>query len=143
MSNLTVQRKRPMAPWFFDDEFGSGLDRWFGGANASDGYSPAVDVHETEDAYVLEADLPGMKKEDVNIEVLEDTVTIHGTRSDESEEKKENYHRVERRSGEFKRTFRIPGGFQHDGVKGGFENGVLHLTLPKPDVQKSKRIEVQ
>ncbi|MFP6581756.1 MAG: Hsp20/alpha crystallin family protein [Candidatus Hydrogenedentota bacterium] len=143
MSRALTQRRRPLAPWFFDDDFGSGLDRWFAGSNPGADFSPAVDVHETDDAYVVDADLPGMKKEDVKIEILDDTVTIHGSRSDASEEKRDNYHRIERRTGEFKRTFRIPGGFQHDGVKGGFEDGVLHLTLPKLEVQKAKHIEVQ
>lgn len=142
MNTLPIQPKRALAPWFLNDDFESAIDRIFRGGTESNLYSPAVDLHETEDAYVLEADLPGMKKDDINIEVLEDTVTIHGVRSKETEEKRENYHRIERHSGEFKRAFRIPGGFDANAVNAEFNDGVLKLNLPKQEVQKSRRISV-
>ena len=74
--------------------------------------------------------------------ILEETLTIQGTRKNESEEKKDNYHRIERSYGSFKRSFRIPGGFQHDKVKATFADGVLSLTLPKVEEQKARQIEV-
>lgn len=141
MKTLPVRTNRTLAPWFFNDDFESAVDRIFRG-NGGQVYAPAVDLHETEEAYVIEADLPGMKKDDINIEVLEDTVTIQGVRNDETEEKRENYHRIERHRGEFKRSFRIPGGFDASAVKAEFNDGVLKLNLPKQEVQKARRISV-
>lgn len=142
MKTLPARTNRTLSPWFFNDEFDSALDRIFRGSGVAQAYAPAVDLHETEDAYVIEADLPGMKKDDIHIEVLEDTVTIQGTRKSENEEKRENYHRIERHSGEFKRSFRIPGGFDASAVKAAFNDGVLTLNLPKQEVQKAQRISV-
>ena len=142
MSYLTVNPQRALRPWLFSDDFESAIDRWMGGNTAKSSFVPAVDVQETDEAYIVEADIPGMKKEDIQIEILEDTVTIQGSRNSENEEKKENYHRIERSSGSFKRSFRIPGGFQHDRVKATFTDGVLNLTLPKVEEQKAKQIEV-
>ncbi len=142
MSYLTVNPQRALRPWLFSDDFENAVNRWVGGTEAKEGYTPAVDVQETAEAYIVVADFPGIKKEDIGIEILEDTITIQGTRTDESEEKKENYHRIERSSGSFKRSFRIPGGFQHDTVKATFTDGVLTLNLPKVEEQKAKQIEV-
>lgn len=143
MKTLPVRTNRSLTPWFFNDDLESTLDRFFRNTAAPGAaFAPAVDLHETEDAYVIEADLPGMKKDDINIEVLEDTVTIQGVRNDETEEKRENYHRIERHRGEFKRSFRIPGGFDASAVKAEFNDGVLKLNLPKQEVQKARRISV-
>ena len=142
MSYLTLNPQRSLRPWLFSDDFETAVNRWANGGESKSGFTPAVDVQETDDAYLVAADIPGLKKEDIQIEILEDTLSIQGTRSHGSEEKKENYHRTERNYGSFKRGFRIPGGFQHDKVKATFTDGVLRLTLPKMDEQKAKQIEV-
>ena len=149
MSYLTVQPKRNTRPSLFNDEWDTLLNQFFGTTPACNtnvdsdvNYAPAVDIQESDDAFVITADVPGIAKEDLKIDILENTVTIQGHRKHEVEEKKDNFHRVERSYGTFKRNFKIPGGFVHDNTKAAFENGVLTLTLPKPELQKPKRIEV-
>ncbi len=106
-------------------------------------YAPAMDVRETDDAYIVEADVPGMKKEDVHIEVADNVLTIKGERKDEKEEKDKNYHRIERSFGSFARSVALPAGFDGNKVTAKFENGVLTVTLPKPDERKPRRVEVK
>jgi HSP20 family protein len=142
MNYLTVNPQPSLRPWLFSDEFETAVNRWINAGESKSAFTPAVDVQETDDAFLVEADIPGLKKEDLQIEILEDTVSIQGSRKHESEEKKDNYHRIERSYGGFKRTFRIPGGFQHDKVKATFTDGVLRLNLPKLDEKKAKQIEV-
>ena len=149
MSYLTVHPKRATRPTLLNDEWDTLLSQFFGSAPACQAsteseanYAPAVDIQENDEAFVITADVPGIAKEDLKIDILDNTVTIQGHRKHESEEKKDNFHRVERSYGSFKRNFKIPGGFVHDNTKAAFENGVLTLTLPKPDLQKPKRIEV-
>ena len=107
------------------------------------GWAPAVDVKENEQEYTLEADLPGMKKEEIDITVVDNVVTLKGERKHESETKEKDYHRVERRYGSFERTFEIPGGFDADKIAAHFDNGVLRVTLPKREESKPKQIEVK
>jgi HSP20 family protein len=105
--------------------------------------APAMDVRETEDAYVIEADVPGLKKDDVHIEVADNVLTIKGERTEEQRENRKDYHRVERQFGSFVRSVSIPGGFDAGRVSARFENGVLTVTLPKPEERKPRRIEVK
>lgn len=106
-------------------------------------WSPAVDLHETEESYTLEADLPGLSKDDIQLSVVDDVVTLKGARNQQSERKTEGYHRVERIYGSFQRSFRIPGGIDATKVDASFENGVLKVTLPKPEERKPRQIDVK
>ncbi|ONK63301.1 uncharacterized protein A4U43_C07F13560 [Asparagus officinalis] len=104
-----------------------------------------IDWKETPEAHVFKADLPGMKKEEVKVEVEEGRVLqISGERSKEHEEKNDKWHRVERSSGKFLRRFRLPENAKMDQVKAAMENGVLTVTVPKEEVKKPevKAIEV-
>ncbi|KAJ4797056.1 hypothetical protein LUZ62_048302 [Rhynchospora pubera] len=104
-----------------------------------------IDWRETPEAHVFKADLPGIKKEEVKVEVEEGNVLqISGERTRENEEKNDTWHRVERSSGKFLRRFRLPENAKMDQIKAAMENGVLTVTVPKEEVKKPevKSIEI-
>ena len=104
---------------------------------------PAVDVFDAKDAVVLKAELPGMKIDDIQIEVDDNVLTIKGERSFEEKVDEERYYRVERRYGSFQRSLALPQGVKADDIQATYEDGVLQVTVPKTDEQKPKRIEVR
>ncbi|MFS7902666.1 putative small heat shock protein HSP20 [Helianthus anomalus] len=104
-----------------------------------------VDWKETPEAHVFKADLPGMKKEEVKVEIEDGNILqITGERNVEKEDKNDKWHRVERSSGKFTRRFRLPENAKLDQVKAAMENGVLTITVPKEEVKKPdvKSIEI-
>jgi HSP20 family protein len=103
---------------------------------------PAIDIRETEDSYLIEADVAGLKKDDIELTVEDNVLTLKGERKHESEEKKEGYRRIERRYGSFRRSFELPAGVDTGKVKADVKDGVLSVTLPKPEEVKPKQIEV-
>nr|ACG32769.1 16.9 kDa class I heat shock protein 1 [Zea mays] len=116
-----------------------------GGSETAAFANARVDWKETPEAHVFKADLPGIKKEEVKVEVEDGNVlVISGKRSREEEDKNDKWHRVERSSGQFMRRFRLPENAKVDEVKAGLENGVLTVTVPKTEVKKPevKAIEI-
>ena len=106
--------------------------------------STRVDWRETPEAHVFKADLPGLKKEEVKVEIEDDRVLqISGERSYEKENKNDTWHRVERSSGKFMRRFRLPENAKMDHVKASMENGVLTVTVPKEEVKKADVKSIQ
>ena len=104
----------------------------------------SVDWKETPAAHVFKADVPGLKKEEVKVEIEEGRVLrISGARNRETEERTDTWHRVERSSGRFLRRFRLPENARVDQVRASMENGVLTVTVPKADVQKPGVVPVQ
>ncbi len=106
-------------------------------------WTPTVDISETEAEYVIKAELPEVKKEDVKITVEDGVLTIQGERRRETEEKAKKFHRVERSYGRFVRTFTLPDSVDETGVKAVYTDGVLNLRLPKSEKAKPKQIEVK
>lgn len=126
------------------------FDGFFGRANsaATSGtvqrrWIPAMDLIETEDHFVLRADLPGLERDDVEIEAKEGVLTIAGERKAEHEDKGEGYHRVERAFGRFSRSLELPQGVTPDSVRASFDRGVLEVRIPKPEERKPTRIEIE
>ncbi|MCP9462040.1 MAG: Hsp20/alpha crystallin family protein [Nitrospira sp.] len=104
---------------------------------------PTVDISETDDEYLIKAELPEVKKEDVRVTVEDGVLTMHGERRQEKEEKGRKYHRVERSYGSFVRSFTLPESVDETGVKAEYKDGVLNLHLPKVEKVKPKAIEVK
>ena len=106
-------------------------------------WAPKVDVDETPDAFVLAADMPGLSKDDIDISVFENVVTLKGERKEGRESEAAGWRRHERRFGRFERSFEVPGGFDTEKIDAKFKDGVLRITLPKLQKDKPKQIEVK
>jgi HSP20 family protein len=128
-----------------DRLFGDTLGRWGGGEEglAPGVWIPPVDVFETPENIVLKADLPDVNKDEVDISIENNTLTIKGERKMEKEVKEKNFYRMERSYGTFSRSFTLPPTVAADKVDASFENGVLTLTLPKREESKPKQIKVK
>jgi len=107
------------------------------------GWGPRIDLTESENEITVKAELPGVTPEDVNVEIVGNTLTIRGEKKQEKREKLENCHYVERQYGAFRRTIQLPSSVDQDKGKATFKDGVLSLTLPKHPEAKPKRIAVQ
>ena len=106
-------------------------------------WSPLVDIIEDEQEYLIQAELPDMKKEDVRLTVENEVLAISGERKLEKEEKGKKYHRVERAYGSFVRTFSLPEDADGSKVTADFKDGMLHVHLPKSEKAKPKAIEIK
>ena len=106
-------------------------------------WSPQVDITEDDQEYLIKADLPEMKKEDVKVVVENGILSVSGERKTEKEEKKKKYHRIERSYGSFRRGFLVPEDSDGTKVKAEFKNGVLKVHLPKSPAAKPKAVEVK
>ncbi len=103
---------------------------------------PAMDLIETEDHYVLRADLPGLSEQDVNIEFESNVLTVSGERRSEHTEHKQGYRRVERAYGSFSRSLTLPEGINPDAVRAHFDRGVLEVSIPKPEQIKPRKVTI-
>jgi HSP20 family protein len=118
--------------------FGNG----FSGLKLAD-WSPQVDIVEDEKEYLIKADLPEMKKDEINVSVENGVLSVSGERKTEKEEKNKKFHRIERSYGRFERTFMVPEDADGAKVKAEFKDGVLQVHLPKTPVAKPKAVEVK
>jgi HSP20 family protein len=123
-----------------NEVFGRGANdesSWFSGA-----WSPPVDIFETDEALVMKAELPGFSKDDISIELKDNSLVIKGERKREDEVKEGNYHRTERSYGAFQRSFLLPTTVDQEKVKASYKDGILELRLPKVQAAQPKRIAV-
>ncbi|NLW82400.1 MAG: Hsp20/alpha crystallin family protein [Desulfovibrionales bacterium] len=111
-------------------------------ALASSDWSPRVDISETETAFLINADIPGVEKDQVKVSVENGVLTIQGERKSEKEEKGKKFHRVERFMGTFVRRFTVPDNVDPDGIKATFKDGMLQLHLPKSEKTRPKAIDI-
>ena len=120
------------------------FERNFFGSSSNTASSFRTDIRDAGDKFILEAELPGFKKEDIQLDLKDGILTISAQHSDENEEKGSSYIRRERRYGSFSRSFDVSG-IQEDHITAAYNNGVLELTLPKaqPVVPASRQIEIQ
>jgi HSP20 family protein len=115
------------------------------GGNGGTGrrWIPAMDLVETEEHYVLTADLPGLSQDDVSLEFDGDVLTLSGERKSEHTERKEGFYRLERATGSFSRSLTLPEGVDPDAVTATFDKGVLEVRIPKPEQRKPKKVSIQ
>lgn len=109
----------------------------------SDNWLPLVDIRETEDALLMHAELPGIDKKDIKVDIKDGVLSLSGERKYEKDVTEENVHRIERSYGKFSRSFSLPRNIDVDKVKAEIKDGVLELRLPKHEGAKAKNIEVQ
>lgn len=128
------------------EDFDDMISRFFGDWNAPfarGGWVPALDVAVKDDAVIVEAELPGLKPEDIDISVQGNTLLITGEKRSEQEENRENYYHVERTWGSFRRSVALPTEVDVDRIEARHENGVLTIRMPKSERAKARRIQIK
>jgi HSP20 family protein len=106
-------------------------------------FSPAVDILETEEAFLIQAQLPGLEKDDVKVEFDNNTLTLSGQRQKTEEDKSENYHRIESVYGQFRRSFTLPTNIKSGEIGATFKNGILEIKVEKKPESKARHIKIQ
>lgn len=124
----------------FNDWFGAELPN---GSNGTSVWAPAVDIREDEKSIFIDAELPGLKREEISVEVENGILSLRGEHKAEKKEKQGNYVCMERSYGSFYRSFSLPGNVKTETIDAKFEDGVLHLTLPKLAGAKPNRVAVK
>jgi HSP20 family protein len=145
LNNMT--RWNPAAAAYVTREpFSRLLDTFFNDLQGEEvsnrSWVPPVDIQETAEGYKLQAELPGLTREDINITLENNVLRLSGERKFEKDVKKESYHRVERTYGAFSRAFALPQQVNPEGVQAAFENGVLTILVPKAEQAKPRKIEI-
>ncbi|HBP87057.1 MAG TPA: Hsp20/alpha crystallin family protein [Nitrospirales bacterium] len=147
---MQVEQRNPFREF---EEMSDRLNRLFGRSNTSRDsgrevmttteWVPTVDISETDEEYLIKAEMPGVKKEDVKVLVQEGVLTLQGIRHAEKEEKGRKYHRIERSYGRFLRRFTLPDEVDEANLRAEYKEGVLHVALPKTEKAKPKAIKVK
>ena len=129
----------------FSSRFNSLLSEFENKESTLGGFTPVVNTREGEFAYHVDVDLPGVKKEDIKIDVKDNVLTISGERHHKEELKEDDYHRIETSFGKFERSFTLPNGSDTENITASNKDGVLEVVIPKlkSETEKSKKIEVK
>ncbi|MCO6453992.1 MAG: Hsp20/alpha crystallin family protein [Pirellulaceae bacterium] len=127
----------------FEEEMEDLMARMFGEGLTKVQFTPLADMKETDEAFELTLDLPGMTAEDIHVEVKEGDLWVTGERKEEQEEKGETFHRTERRYGHFRRMFSLPKTVREEKIEATFDKGVLKIVVPKSEEAKPRQIEVK
>jgi len=125
-------------------QFSDIMDEFFNDAVKSrrDNFVPSIDISETEDQFLISAELPGMNKDDITINLENSRLSISGERSFEQEEKGKKYHRVETSYGSFERSFQLPDNVDEESISASYENGLLNISIQKSEQEVKKQIEI-
>jgi HSP20 family protein len=137
---MTVVRYEP---WALLNRLHRELDQTFDSVTRDSTWSPAVDIHEEAQRFVVRADLPGVKPADIEITADKGVLSLRGARVLEQQQDDGHYSRIERVNGKFVRTFTLPDNVQTDAIKAQFKDGVLELSIPKVAKAEPRRIEIQ
>ena len=144
---MTLVRYRPMRDMLAcQDDMNRMIESFFKPTQAESpatGWVPAVDVRETESDFLVRTELPGVPKEEIKINLVNNTLTIRGEKKQEVEEKKGNWHHLERVFGSFERALTLPAAVQVDKIKARYTNGVLEITVPKAEEARTRDIKIE
>jgi HSP20 family protein len=132
INSLQQEMNRLFNTFFEAPAPGSGIRRWV----------PAMDLVETDDHFVLRADLPGLSREDVDLALDDNVLTLSGERKVEHEGRTGGYYRVERAAGSFSRSLTLPEGVEGDAITATFDKGVLEVRIPKPEQPKRRKLQI-
>lgn len=121
------------------------IDEFFNDAISTnpDSFVPSIDISETEDQFLISAELPGMKKEDINISLENGRLSISGERSFKNEEEGKTFHRVETQYGSFSRSFQLPDYVDEETINASYNDGLLNISIDKAENKVKKQIEVK
>ncbi|HYF26623.1 MAG TPA: Hsp20/alpha crystallin family protein [Baekduia sp.] len=132
VQSLQQEMNRLFSSFFDTPASAAGPRRWI----------PAMDLVETDDHFVLKADLPGMTQDEVSLEVEDRVLTLSGERKAEHREEREGYYRLERQAGAFSRSLTLPAGVDPAGIEAHFDKGVLEVRIPKPEDRKPRKVAI-
>lgn len=129
----------------FGKRFSDIMDEFFSDAVATrrSTFAPSIDISETEDQYMIDVEVPGMDKKDINLNVEKNTLTISGEREFSQEEDGKKYHRVESHYGSFSRSFTLPDNADLDKINATYDNGILKITVDKSEQATKKQIKIK
>lgn len=128
---------------FFGEPFGRLMEPFGEESMSISTWAPTCDIYETEHEIVIKAELPDVKKEDIEVHIENNVLTLRGERKFEEETKKDNYHRVERSYGEFRRSFALPNFIDPDKINAEYKDGMLRVKIGKREEMKPKQVEVK
>lgn len=123
--------------------FNAALGKYSEGHETGRMWAPALDLTEDKDNLYVRVEIPGMNKEDIKLELRDNSLILSGHKEYEYEDKKENLHRIERSYGQFRRVIELPETIQHQKINATYKDGILKITLPKTEETKPKQLEIK
>lgn len=129
----------------FGKRFSDIMDEFFSDAVATrqNAFAPSIDISESDKQYMIDVEVPGMRKEDIDLNIENNTLTISGERKFEKKEDNKQYHRVESHYGSFSRSFTLPENVKVDSISASYNNGILNITVDKSEQQMKKQIKIK
>lgn len=143
MSLIRWNPRSMMRPLDFDSIFDNFFDLSPYPTKKDTNWMPRVDVREMEDKFEITAELPGMKKKDIDISLQDERLTLKGEKDSEKEESSNNYYIRERSCGRFERSFTLPENVDKDKIEANFEDGVLHVNIPKTEAPEQEEVKIK
>lgn len=141
---MTLTRYNRSNDDLMSKRFSDIMDEFFNEAVSTrrNNFTPSIDISETDDQFLISAELPGMQKEDINIDLENGRLTISGERSFKKEEEGKKFHRVETRYGSFNRSFQLPDNVDEESIEASYEDGLLNISVDKDEDKVKKQIEI-
>ncbi len=142
---MTLIRYNQPRPDIFGKRFSDIMDEFFNDAVATrrESFAPSIDISETEKQYIIDVEVPGIDKKDIDLNIENNTLTISGERKFEKKEDGKQYHRVESHYGTFSRSFTLPDNVDVESINATYNNGILNITVDKSEQQMKKQIKIK